>query len=290
MDFGSVDLNLNPFNRPSVIVFNPLSVQHRQQQQNNTPGEEEGGDSQDIQIIYDSRESNQNLNNTNENINYSQQNQLENNNNSFEFANSQEASDSFPNLDEFENEIETGREGEDINFADYYNLNNHTTQQSRLAGILYTHYKSVIDPSVYHHHNSDNFFDTFTKVYQSIFNSVLEKVETDFPNTFGYVKLSLKIVTDPDRREERDSGIYVNLDFLPIDELSSEVFLIELYKFLQSKREILTTSETDLSFTFLPKKSEVRTWLSMNKHYKRNLRSSGEASGTASTRRRRNRL
>ena len=88
----------------------------------------------------------------------------------------------------------------------------------------------------------DNFINLFRDIFQDIFNRVLEKVDLEFKDKFSRVKLN---ITGED--------LSVNLEFLPLSELSSELFLIQLYRVLQSRRDVVTGGEMQLSFTFLPK-------------------------------------
>ncbi len=125
-----------------------------------------------------------------------------------------------------------------------YEMLNPTNQYSRLYGMLFSHFKTKINPDIYDELQPDNFLNLFRDVFTDIFNNVLEKINRDFGDIFDQVKVNLKT-----------SDLNVNLQFLPLSDLSSELFLLELYRVLQSKRDIVTNSEIDLSFTFLPRRN-----------------------------------
>jgi len=125
---------------------------------------------------------------------------------------------------------------------DNYDMSSERNQFSKLYGVLFSHFKTKINPHIYEELQPDNFMDLFRDIFQDIFNRVLEKIEAEFPNKFSRVKVNLKA-----------NDLNINLQFLPLTDISSELFLIELYRLLQSKKDIVTSSEIELSFTFLPK-------------------------------------
>ena len=129
----------------------------------------------------------------------------------------------------------------------HYQLLPVTTQRSREFGVLYSHFKTVINSNIYRIILVNNFLDLFRDIFQDVFNRVLELIERDYPGVFGRVKVAL-----------HNADFNVNLQFVTFSELCSELFLIELYRLLQSKREVITSSTLNLSFTFLPKSRSER--------------------------------
>ena len=115
-------------------------------------------------------------------------------------------------------------------------------QKSKIHGVYFGHFKTMINPAIYDNVKPDNFIDLFRDLFQDIFNRVLEKVNTEHKDKFSRVKLN---ITGDD--------LSVNLQFLPLSELVSELFLIQLYRVLQSRQDVVTGGDIQLSFTFLPK-------------------------------------
>jgi len=161
------------------------------------------------------------------------------------------STDSFENYFDNDNNSEISARPPNINLSEEeylniirnnYQMSNERNQFSKLYGMLFSHFKTKINPHIYQELQPDNFMDLFRDIFQDIFNRVLEKIEAEFPNKFGRVKVNLKA-----------NELNVNLQFLPLTDISSELFLIELYRLLQSKKDIVTSSEIELSFTFLPK-------------------------------------
>ena len=115
-------------------------------------------------------------------------------------------------------------------------------QLSKTHGVHFTHFKTMINPTIYDNVKPDNFIDLFRDIFQDIFNRVLEKVDNEHKDKFSRVKLNIT-----------GADLSVNLEFLPLSELVSELFLIQLYRVLQSRRDVVTGGDIQLSFTFLPK-------------------------------------
>ncbi len=222
--------------RPSVIVFNNLN--------NNLIDISDSDD--ELEILYDSGPvlpvSNQISVIVPRNNNNEQENELEN-----EIVE--------PEQYEHENEIEiVAQEPEaeepELDYEDYlarlrehYSLQNETQQYSRKYKMLFTHFKTILQPNIFTVTNPEHFLDLFRDIFQDVLNTVLERVDEAYPNQFDRVRVSI-----------HGEGLNVNLQFVQLSDLTSELFLIELYKVLQSRRDFITSTEIALSFTFLPKK------------------------------------
>jgi len=222
---------MNDFNRPSVILFNTDNIERSSVIVEN-PNYFENDRNRESVIV-----SNENIINNNSQINQNIFDELSN--------------DSFENY--FENNIENNENivsRSELSQQEYlniirnnYEMLNETNQYSRLYGLMFSHIKTKINPDIYEELRPDNFLDLFRDIFQDIFNRVIEKIETEFPNKFSKVKVNIK-----------GDNININLAFTDITNVTSDLFLIELYRLLQSKRDIITSAELELSFTFLPKK------------------------------------
>ena len=248
--------NVQPFNRPSVIIFNPNS--ERNSVIINNPNYINQNNPEEIQEIQQDEQNNAeisvivnnpdyiNQNNSEEiqEIQQDEQNNAEINQDQFDEL----SNDSFNNY--FDNNYvpsplphpQLSDEEYLSLIRDNYELHETSEQKSKKYGLVFSHFKTLINPEIYEHVKPDNFINLFRDIFQDIFNRVLEKVDLEFKDKFSRVKIN---ITGED--------LSVNLEFLPLSELSSELFLIQLYRVLQSRRDVVTGGEMQLSFTFLPK-------------------------------------
>src|SRR6266481_2373690 len=265
----------NPNNRPSVIVFNNLI--------RNPIREDNDSDEDEIEILFDSRprtranvivnptagpiDANNEINERNNTVEPEQNNEVveiesTQAGRNVDSENVSEIEPS-PNVEpelpveiepiqpepEPEAEPEPEPELEPENYEDYinrirenYELHNETEQYSTMYTTLFTHFKTTLRANMFVEMNPDNFLDMFRDIFQDVLNRVLEEIEKKYPDKFSRIKVNL-----------HGEGINVNLQFLPFSELTSELFLIELYRVLQSRRDVVMSRDINLSFTFLPK-------------------------------------
>jgi hypothetical protein len=202
----------NPVNRPSVIVFH------------SSTGEIDNANDNDIEVLYDSGD---NVDSTFNDDLVSNQFLLE-------------REDQYPD-EVFPEGIYEEEELEELPIHEYISMQPSTTRPAAISDILYESVDTIINPDVYRHQSSQDFHETFRELYQTIFDNVVRKVTSENPNQFKSVSVCL---------QSDGFDTPVNLQFVPIDRLSSELFLIMLYNFLQSKRDIITTNEMKLGFTF----------------------------------------
>jgi hypothetical protein len=145
--------------------------------------------------------------------------------------------DDYSFLDE---EFVESRAAEPLPIADYTQVLPSTSRKSSLQSVLFESFDTVINPEIYHLESSQNFDETFREVFQSIFDTVVDRVTSEHPDLYKSVKVSLV-------GEGFDK---VNLQFVDIHQLAADLFMIQLYNFLQSKREIVTTHSMKIGFTF----------------------------------------
>jgi len=220
--------NVQQFNRPSVIIFNPNSERNSVIVRN----PDYNSDNNDINFDQINPEEIDEPNNPE--INQEQFDELSNDSFDNYFDDNYVPSPP-PQLSD-EEYLSLIRENYEILET------NPPGQLSKKYGLYFTHFKTLINPQIYENVKPDNFINLFRDIFQDIFNRVLEKIDLEFKDKFSRVKIN---ITGED--------LSVNLDFLPLSELSSELFLIQLYRVLQSRRDVVTGGEMQLSFTFLPK-------------------------------------
>src|SRR6266481_1121660 len=231
----------NPNNRPSVIVFNNLI--------RNPIREDNDSDEVEIEILFDSgprTRANVIVNPTAGPIDAN--NEINERHDTVEPELPVEIEPIQPEP-EPEAEPEPEPELEPENYEDYinrirenYELHNETEQYSTMYTTLFTYFKTTLRANMFAEMNPDNFLDMFRDIFQDVLNRVMEEIEKKYPDKFSRVKVNL-----------HGEGINVNLQFLPFSELTSELFLIELYRVLQSRRDVVMSRDINLSFTFLPK-------------------------------------
>jgi hypothetical protein len=212
-------------NRPSVIVFH---------QSHPTDNNIVHSEDNDIEVVYDSVfDDDRNFNNLesepiidlNEIVN-------ENDNNNFDSGIDNERVD---NLHVDDNPTSN------LRVEDYFTLNPSTVRNARMPGVLFENVDTVINPAVYRHENSEDFTATFRELFQSIFDNVVNRIESENPGAYQSVRVSMRSegFADP-----------VNLNWVGLNNLSSELFLIELYNLIQSQRDVITTNNLTIGFTF----------------------------------------
>ena len=228
--------NVNEFNRPSVIVFNP----NYNNANENRPS-----------VIVSNNNAVSDDNIVNENIDFNEDNFDDNisdfDQDNFDALSQDSFEDYFDNHDDLnvDDEHPRGELSEEQYLSlirSNYEMQERNKQYSTMYGVLFSHFKTVINPAIYEELQPSNFIDLFRDIVQDIFNRLLEKINIQYPNKFERVKINIT-----------GADLNVNLPFVPLSDLSSELFLIELYKVLQSRRDIVTSTEMALSFTFLPK-------------------------------------
>ena len=225
--------NVNEFNRPSVIVFNP----NYNNANENRPS-----------VIVSNNNELFDVNIINENIDFNEDN-FDNisdfDQDNFDALSQDSFEDYFDDVNIDDDEHPRGELSEEqyLNLIrSNYEMQERNKQYSTMYGVLFSHFKTVINPAIYEELQPNNFIDLFRDIVQDIFNRLLEKINIQYPNKFERVKINIT-----------GADLNVNLPFVPLSELSSELFLIELYKVLQSRRDIVTSTQMALSFTFLPK-------------------------------------
>jgi len=247
---------MNRFNRPSVIVFNTDNIRSSVIVPN--PNYIQIRDN----VIIDNQ--NNEIENIDELSNISlENNSFENNDNVRDSVIINNRNNEIENIDEdsndsFDNYFDNNSENNDnivsrrseLSDEEYlniirsnYEMQHETNQYSRLYGLMFSHFKTKINPNIYQELQPDNFVDLFRDIFQDIFNRVLEKVVEEYPDKFEFVKVNIK-----------GKDVNINLQFADMVDITSDLFIIELYRLLQSKRDVICNSELELSFTFLPKK------------------------------------
>ncbi len=245
------------FNRPSVIVFNPNYIANNivndldeinivQPNENNSNAN--NAVNNDVNNVQNNPNVDDNigllLNEIIDNVEDNEDSSDEESDYDYDDSDSDDSSDDgFSDIDDDEiNAIPPIPQEEYLALIrQNYELREPTFQHSPKFGVLFSHYKTVINPQIYELIPTANFLDLFRDIFQDIFNRVVERTQEEFPDQFEEVKVCLN-----------GENLNVNLQFLPLTDLCSELFLIELYKLLQSKRDIITSTQMDLSFTFLP--------------------------------------
>jgi hypothetical protein len=219
-----VSVIVSPINRPSVIVFNHNNY-----------------DNDDIQIVYDNLIDSY----VGENIDSSDDNGGEFYDNDFDNISDVESELNDDDHYMFDNDDAVSNHGNDydeaFNIEDYFDLELSSQTNSKKFGVLFTHFKALINPNVYKDSKLD-YLKTFSALFQAILNAIMTEVDAEFPDMFESVKVCL--VSDEGN---------VNLNFLPLSHVVSNIFIMELYRYLQSKRDVVTSKTFELSFTFLPK-------------------------------------
>jgi hypothetical protein len=243
----------NPVNRPSVIVFHnpqpppppppppqPLIVQNPVINTNSNYD----NDDDDIEVVYDSVfDNNRPLNNNND-----------------IFQNGEDSDDFEDYFEDNENNVDSSDNDDEqigenvpsgaVPVTRFFELEHTGQRPTAVGGFLFLDVETTINPDVYGHANSVDFTETFRLLFQSIFDNVVKKVRAEYgKNTYRYVKMHMK-----------NNGFItpINLQFVGLNDFSSELFLIELYNFIQSCREAILSNQMTLGFTFVKQKINVR--------------------------------
>jgi hypothetical protein len=210
-----------PVNRPSVIVFNQ---QQRVNNNNNNVNNEDNGNVNELEVIPPQLPAIVNDNNN-----------ADGNIDNFDIGvGNDHVADNLEVVDRVD-------PTNNLRVEEYFSLEPSTVRNSRMPGVLFENVDTVINPAVYSHENSEDFTATFRQLFQSIFDNVVNRIEGENPGAYQSVRVSMRCAAFEDP---------VNLNWVGLNDLSSELFLIELYNLIQSQRDVITNNNLTIGFTF----------------------------------------